>query len=291
MDPRHPVHATTGIVDLLDLLGQPRIRERPIRRRATLPVMKASPADAQHAAHHSDGIVRLLRGDQRVRLAYRPSSSLAKKTAAFRKISRSIRSFAFSSRSRASSSRSSPESPPGRSPRSAFSSFSQLRSVTSEIPNDLASLRCGWSPSRARRIASRRNSSGYGGRGSGHLHLTFPGLEPEAFKCRRNRGKSTVVHGRCRSSGEAVLCGRSHPRIAILARSSTDSRGAPGFCVHARGRLLAIVRAASTARSRACASSPTRSPAPAMPDEWSCHQGSPHSSGSDERKGDAALHW
>ena len=82
----------------------------------------------------------------------------------FLRISRSIRSLAFSSLSRCSSSRSSPDSPPGRSPRSAFSSFSQLRSVTSEIPNDLASLRCGWSPSRARRIASRRNSSGYGGR-------------------------------------------------------------------------------------------------------------------------------
>jgi hypothetical protein len=47
-----------------------------------------------------DGIVALLRGDERVRLAYRPSSSLAKKTAAFRRISRSIRSFALSSRSR-----------------------------------------------------------------------------------------------------------------------------------------------------------------------------------------------
>ena len=100
MDPRHPVHAPAPVVDLLDLLGQPRVRERPIRRRATLPVMKASPADAEHAAHHGDGIVRLLRGDQRVRLAYRPSSSLAKKTAAFRKISRSIRSVAFSSRNR-----------------------------------------------------------------------------------------------------------------------------------------------------------------------------------------------
>ena len=69
------------------------------RRRPALPVMKASPADAEYAAHHGDGIVRLLCGDQRVRLAYRPSSSLAKKTA-FRKISRSIRSFAFSSRNR-----------------------------------------------------------------------------------------------------------------------------------------------------------------------------------------------
>ena len=100
VDPRRAVHAPAGVVDLLDLLGQPRVRERPIGRRPALPVMKAGPADLEHAAHHGDGIVRLLRGDQRVRLAYRPSSSLAKKTAAFRKISRSIRSFAFSSRSR-----------------------------------------------------------------------------------------------------------------------------------------------------------------------------------------------
>ena len=131
-----PVHASAVLVDLLDLLGQPRVAERPVRRRPALPVMKAGPADPEHAAHHGDGIVRLLRGDQRVRLAYRPSSSLAKKTAAFRKISRSIRNVAFSSRNRASSSRSSPDSPPGRSPREAFSSLSQLRNVTSEIPSD-----------------------------------------------------------------------------------------------------------------------------------------------------------
>ena len=87
----------------------------------------------------------LLRGDERVALAYRPSSSLAKKTA-FREISRSIRSVAFSSRNRASSSRSSPESPPGRSPFAAFSSFSQLRNVMSEIPRSFASRRCGFVP-------------------------------------------------------------------------------------------------------------------------------------------------
>src|SRR5580698_5598310 len=105
--------------------------------------MKPGPAHLQHPTHHGDGIVRLLRGDQRVALVYRPSSSLAKKTAAFRKISRSIRNVAFSSRNRWSCSRSSPESPPGRSPREAFSSLSQLRNVTSEIPSDFANLLCG----------------------------------------------------------------------------------------------------------------------------------------------------
>ena len=45
----------------------------------------------------------------------------------------------------------------------------------------------------------------------------------------------------------------------LLPRSITDSRGAQVFCFHACGRSLAIGRAASTARSRACASSPERS--------------------------------
>jgi hypothetical protein len=38
--------------------------------------------DAEHAAHRGDGIIRLLRGDERKRFAYRPSLSFAKKTAA-----------------------------------------------------------------------------------------------------------------------------------------------------------------------------------------------------------------
>src|SRR5205823_3967892 len=137
--------------------------QRPVRRRPALPIVEAGAVDLQHAAHHGDGIVDLLRGDKREHLAYRPSLSFAKKTAAFERISRSIRSFAFSSRNRCSSSRSSSLRPPGRSPRSAFSALSQFRNVTSEIPKSLASLRCGLSPSCASRIASRRNSSGYGG--------------------------------------------------------------------------------------------------------------------------------
>ena len=56
----------------------------------------------------------------------------------FRRISRSIRSFAFSSRNRPSSSRSSRLSPPGRSPRAAFSSCTQRLSETSETPKSLA---------------------------------------------------------------------------------------------------------------------------------------------------------
>src|SRR5436190_12555596 len=100
VDPGRPIDAPTSLMDSFDLLNQPRVGQRPGRRRAALPVVKPGAADLQHAAHHGDGIVPLLRSDKRVALAYRPSSSFAKKTAAFRRISRSIRSFAFSSRSR-----------------------------------------------------------------------------------------------------------------------------------------------------------------------------------------------
>src|SRR5215217_2475991 len=72
-----------GVMDLLDLLGQPGVAQGPVGRRPPLPVMKAGAVDADHAAHHGDGKVRLLRGDERERLAYRPSLSFGKKTAAF----------------------------------------------------------------------------------------------------------------------------------------------------------------------------------------------------------------
>ena len=128
------------------------------------------------------------------------AAALRAATGTFRRISRSIRSFAFSSRGRRSSSRSSTLSPPGRSPFAAFSSFSQFRSVTSEIPRSLASLRCGLSPdlSQTDRLSAellriRRPRSR-------HLNLTFPGLRPEAFKCRRKRGKSTPACSRCRDA-------------------------------------------------------------------------------------------
>ena len=82
VDPRRPVDPSAGLMDLADLLGQPRVTQRPVRRRAALPVLKHGPTHPEHPAHHGDGKVRLLRGDERVHLAYRPSSSLAKKTAA-----------------------------------------------------------------------------------------------------------------------------------------------------------------------------------------------------------------
>ena len=82
VDPRRPVHAPALIMDPLDALLKPRVLQHPIRRGTALPVIKPGAVDLQHAAHHGDGIARLLRGDERVALAYRPSSSFAKKTAA-----------------------------------------------------------------------------------------------------------------------------------------------------------------------------------------------------------------
>ena len=79
-------------VDLLDLLDQPRIRQRPVRRRAPLPVVKAGAVHLKRSAHHGDRVVRLLRRDQREDLAYGSPVSRAKKAAAFLRISRSIRS-------------------------------------------------------------------------------------------------------------------------------------------------------------------------------------------------------
>ena len=82
MDPRRAVHTAAPLVDLLDLLDQPRILKDAIGRRPTLPVVKPGPAHPEHTAHQGNGKVALLRSDKRVHLAYRPSSSFAKKTAA-----------------------------------------------------------------------------------------------------------------------------------------------------------------------------------------------------------------
>jgi hypothetical protein len=91
VNPSGAVGAITDGVDLLDPFGQERVRQRPIRRRWALPVMKAPTVHAQRPAHHSDRIVGLLRGDQAEYHVYRPSVSRAKKAAAFLTFSRSIR--------------------------------------------------------------------------------------------------------------------------------------------------------------------------------------------------------
>ena len=118
VDAPRAVGAVRSGVDLLDLLDQPRVGQRPVRRRATLPVVEAGAVHPQRAAHHRHREVRPLRLDQREDLSDGSPVSRAKKAAAFLRISRSIRNVWFSRRNRASSSRSSVLSPSGRLPSS-----------------------------------------------------------------------------------------------------------------------------------------------------------------------------
>ena len=91
VDPAGAVGALRRRVDLLDPLRQPRVTQRPVGRRATLPVMEAGAVHLERTAHHGDRKVRPLRRDQREDLAYGSPVSRAKKAAAFLRISRSIR--------------------------------------------------------------------------------------------------------------------------------------------------------------------------------------------------------
>jgi hypothetical protein len=69
VDARRPVDAAAGVVDLPDPLGQPSILERAVGRRPPLQVVEAGAVDTEHTTHHGDGIVGLLRGDEREHLA------------------------------------------------------------------------------------------------------------------------------------------------------------------------------------------------------------------------------
>src|SRR5690606_15146884 len=108
MDPRAPAAAPKLGVDRrylhpkLDLLAL-------ARRRATLlPGIEPRPRDREQPTQHPYRVVGLLPVDEREPHAF----SFAKKAAAFRRISRSIRSVRFSCRSRLSSSRSAVVSAP-----------------------------------------------------------------------------------------------------------------------------------------------------------------------------------
>jgi hypothetical protein len=85
------IGAARGGVDLLDPLDQRRIGQRAVRRRATLPVVKAGAVHPQRSAHHGHREVRPLRLDQREDLSYGSPVSRARKAAAFFRISRFIR--------------------------------------------------------------------------------------------------------------------------------------------------------------------------------------------------------
>src|SRR5918994_491028 len=148
-------------MDLADLLDEKSVLPSPLRRRPAAPGVVAALGHSEHAAQHCYRVAGPLRVDE-VKAAHRsPISSLAKKAAAFRKISFSWRRVFTSRLSLRSSSFSSVVSP-SRSPLSISSWLTQLRRVPSETPISRAILGIGCSSSEAltSRIASRRNSGG-----------------------------------------------------------------------------------------------------------------------------------
>ena len=89
VDAPRPIDAAIGLVNGVDLLRQPRVAERPIRRRPTQPVIEPRAADTEQLATDGDRGAGLLRRDEPVD-AHRVSVSFAKKAAARLSRSRSI---------------------------------------------------------------------------------------------------------------------------------------------------------------------------------------------------------
>src|SRR4051794_24740294 len=156
---RRPVGLARLGVDLSDPLAQRVVADRALPWRTVRPGVKARPADLQHAAHDLDRVLRPLRRDE-PEDPHRVALSLAKKAAAFFRISRSSVTVRNSRRNLRSSSRSSLVSPPER-PASTSSSRLQLRSDCGETPSSFA--RCGTDLPLllSSTTASRRNSSRY----------------------------------------------------------------------------------------------------------------------------------
>src|SRR5262249_19642340 len=121
--------------------------------------VEARPRDAKDPAEVGDRVIGPLRADEAMHRRYLRSVSVAKKAAAFLKISRSSRSFRFSRRSSRSSLRSSVVNP-SRLPASTSAWFAQLRRVWSETPRSLAIWPIDSPELLTRRIASARNSGG-----------------------------------------------------------------------------------------------------------------------------------
>src|SRR5262249_39629714 len=151
---RAAVAAAAGPVDGGDLHGQAGFLRDPGRDGALLGCVEAGPRDAQHATERGDRVDGLPRLDERELQAW----SLAKKAAAFFRMSRSIRSVRFSRRN-CSSSRRSPllSAPVRRASRSA--SRTHTRSADSARSRLRAAAATVWPSSRTSRTASTLNAS------------------------------------------------------------------------------------------------------------------------------------
>src|ERR687886_2918109 len=160
--PRVAVGLSAPAVDLADLLGEGGVLAAPVGGRPAPPGVVAALGDSEHPAHLRHRVVGLLRIDEPEDAHRPPISSLAKKAAAFLRISFSWRRVFTSRLSLRSSSFSSVVSPV-RPPESISSWFTQFLRVPSETPiwRAIPGMGCSSSEVLTSRIASRRNSGGY----------------------------------------------------------------------------------------------------------------------------------
>src|SRR5438445_4695943 len=148
-------------MELADPGGQPGVLKRARPQRPLPPGVIAGPADPEDATDDRDRVRGLLRGDEPID-AHPVPPSLAKKAAAFLRISRSSARTRFSRRSRRSSSRSA-ELSPSALPSSTSSWTDQFRSDCGDTPSSRASCGTERPLLRSNLTASERNSNEYGG--------------------------------------------------------------------------------------------------------------------------------
>ena len=96
LHPRGAVGLTRVGMDLTDCRSDHPVSERPLARWAPLRGVEARSRDIQHPTEGGDRVIGPLRADEAVHDRYLRSVSVAKKAAAFLRISRSSRSFRFS---------------------------------------------------------------------------------------------------------------------------------------------------------------------------------------------------
>jgi hypothetical protein len=193
VDARCAIAAPGHLMDGHDLLGQLRVASPTLTRvgLALAPLIEPRRRDAEDATQHGDGVVGLLHLDELEAQLGRWPFSVAKKAAAFPRISFSMRNTRFSRRSLTSSTRSSLVRP-SRRPSSTSDRASQLRRQLSLMPRSLAIWPIDEVPSRANSMARWRNSGGCG-RG---MRTPSRGVPPQC-RCPEKRGmlKPAVLHG------------------------------------------------------------------------------------------------
>src|SRR5712691_10306190 len=150
-------------MDLLDLGGELGVTPGPRGRPPASPRVVPTGGDLQDPAHRGDGMVGLLLLHEAIHPYGVAPASLAKKAAAFFRISRSCSSTRTRRRSWATSVRSSVVRPSSRRPSSKSAWRTQWLRDSNETPRSRATPVIVFPFWRASRTASALNSGGYGG--------------------------------------------------------------------------------------------------------------------------------